>query len=105
VLGLDEGAGAALIELLTDQQMKQLELFNSEALTAQPRTREDLEARARAFTDAETRKNQEVRAQIGEERFARYLDYQQTRMERMQLARFNERLAPADKLTDDQSRG
>jgi hypothetical protein len=50
----------------------------------------------------QTRNTEQIRALLGDRHFDDYLDYKQTTMERMQVARFNERLAPADKLTGDQ---
>jgi hypothetical protein len=102
VVGLDERETAALIDLLTDQQMKHLDLFYAEFAKPHPSTPTDFDARTRKFADNETRKTQEIEALLGAERFERYLDYRQTSMERIQVARFDERLAPADKLDAEQ---
>ena len=94
-IGLDAKEEAALLDLVTDQQMQHLELFYS----VSPQEHMKM---AQAFAEEETRNNQRIEELIGAERFDGYVAYKQTLRERIVAARFNERLAPADKLSVDQ---
>jgi hypothetical protein len=86
-----------LIDLLTDEQMKHLDLFYAEQ--AQPFGADS----AKNYAAAETRKNQQLRELLGEERYVRYLDYREQSPSRQRLAYYEARLDPQDKLTADQT--
>jgi hypothetical protein len=100
VLVLNASERAALFDLLADQQMQHLDAFFAER--AAPQTGDDFNARMQRDSTEETRNKQQIKEQIGAERFQRYLDYMDTQMERRQAAYFDGKLDAADKLTTDQ---
>jgi hypothetical protein len=107
VLHIDAEAEGKLLDLLADEQMaRQEQMFAPAPNGAHPSAPN---ARSRPgfpmlddMARLETESKERIRKLLGEEAFEQYLQYDTTRMERMEVARFNERLAPADKLAMDQ---
>jgi hypothetical protein len=100
VISLDPRMESDLMELLTDQEMARLDLFygnGSDAVSTRRRG-----GIPESYTAAQSRDQQQIRVLLGEERFAGYLEYTDTRTERHQVNDFNARLAPGEKLTADQ---
>lgn len=99
VLGLDAATQEKLIELLTDQQMDQLDEFylRSEDSAAPPHA-ERMVARA----DNETKRVQTLRELLGPEGLERYQQFSASLNERTQVVEFDDRLDPAHKLSGDQ---
>jgi hypothetical protein len=103
-LRIDAETEGKLFDLLADAQVaRQEQMFASRTADAQPHAEV---SRGFAMLDdiarQETASKQAIRKLIGDEAFERYLQYDTTRMERMEVARFDERLDAADKLTVDQ---
>ena len=86
-----------LIDLLTDEQMKHLDLFYAQQ--SNPFGADT----GKNYAAEETRKNQQLRELLGEERYVRFLDYREQLPARTRLAYYEARLDPQDKLTADQS--
>jgi hypothetical protein len=85
--------------LLTDAQMRNIE--NAQALLGEKNEGEDTQKLA---AEAKNQMNADIKALLGEERFALYEEYQKNIAERMQLDQFKTRLATAKlPLQDDQS--
>jgi hypothetical protein len=86
--------------LLTDSQMKNLEaaqgLFGGE-------TKEGGEDGSKLIADAKKKTDEDVKALLGEERFAKYEDYQKNMSERMQLDSFSKQLSGGEALREEQS--
>ena len=99
VLGLAANEGAALIDLLTDQQMQHLDVFF--AALSVPQTADAANALMQQRSNEETRNYLQIEELIGAERFERYLDYTGTVMERRYVVHFDDQLDAADKLTAD----
>jgi hypothetical protein len=93
-VGVDAATEEKLIELLTDQQMQDLENFDASAQPAQY----SLQAEA----DARSRKLDQLRELLGEQGLERYQDYMATLGERSQVRMFDARLDAADKLQPEQ---
>jgi hypothetical protein len=75
-------------QLLTDSQMKTIEaaqgMFGNSA---------DTDATGKAVADAKKQADSEIKALLGDDRFAQYQDYQKTMTERMQLDSLQKQLA------------
>ena len=93
-LGLDATTEAKLIELLTDQQMQNLENVYSSAQPAQ--------FSIQAQADARNRTLDQLRELLGDHGLERYQDYMATLAERGQVRMFDARLGAADKLQPEQ---
>jgi hypothetical protein len=100
VLGLDTAQGAALLDLMTEQQMKSLDLFFVDR--SAPQSAAVAKAHFQQLTTEVLRNKQQIKELIGETRFDLYLDYTETLPERRQAVRFNGRLDASNKLTADQ---
>ena len=94
-LGLDATTEAKLIELLTDQQMQNLEQHVH--FSAQP-----AQFSIQAQADARNRALGELRELLGDHGLERYQDYMATLAERSQVRMFDARLGAADKLQPEQ---
>jgi hypothetical protein len=93
VLGLDEATERQLIELLTDQQMHQLE-----QMYEAPRTHFDSVRQAEALT----RHMEALRKLLGEDGVERFQDYSATLGERRQVGLLSARLGAGNELSPDQ---
>lgn len=86
--------------ILTESQMKNVEfaqgMFGGKDGAAEEATRQ--------ITDAKKQTEAEVKALLGEERYAQYEDYQKTMAERMQLDQFKNQLEGETPLRDEQTR-
>ena len=82
VLGLDTAQGAALLDLMTEQQMRHLDLFFVDRST--PQSAADAKAHMEQLRTADLRNKQQIEELIGETRFDLYLDYTETLPERQQ---------------------
>jgi hypothetical protein len=86
--------------LLTDAQMKTLEsaqrLFGGD-------TKEGGEDASKLIADAKKKTDEDIKALLGEERFAKYEDYQKNMSERMQLDSFSKQLSGSEALREEQS--
>jgi hypothetical protein len=78
-----------LTAILTESQIKQME--NAQALLGQD-TSSSSEDSAKSFEEAKKQTEDEIRALLGEERFAHYQDYQKNLSERMQLNQLKNQL-------------
>ena len=94
-LGIDAATEEKLIELLTDQQMQNLEQHVH--FSAQP-----AQFSIQAQADARNRALGELRELLGDHGLERYQDYMATLGERSQVRMFDARLAAADKLQPEQ---
>jgi hypothetical protein len=100
VLGLDTAQGSALLDLMTEQQMRHLDLFFVDR--SAPRSAADINAQMQQLTTEDIRNKQQIRELIGESRFELYLDYTDTLRERQEAVYFDGRLDASNKLTADQ---
>ena len=86
--------------ILTDSQMKNVEfaqgMFGGKDGAAEEATKQ--------ITDAKKQTEADVKALLGEERYAQYTDYQKTMSERMQLDQFKNQLAAENPLREEQSK-
>jgi hypothetical protein len=97
---LDPQAASALIELLTDQHLAHLDrVWVDEVRATNPVAMKDRAARS---VEEGARRIEEIRNLLGEHRFERYRDYQETLREGLEVALFEERLQPGNELTSDQ---
>jgi hypothetical protein len=101
VLLLDATKEAALIDLLTDQQMQNLDRFY-ELQSAKPTTVTDSRDSLQSLADEETRKITQLRELLGPEGHERYRQYMKTWSARREAVYFEARLDPAYKLSEDQ---
>jgi hypothetical protein len=97
-LGIDGATHEKLLELLTEQQMRQLDRMHS----SRPATADDVGDSLQQQADLETQRLSELRALLGEDGLDRYLQYSKTLGERIEMRRFDARLDAADKLRPDQ---
>jgi hypothetical protein len=100
VLGLDTAQGSALLDLLTEHQMRHLDLFFVDRST--PQSAADLNAHVQQLTTEELRNKQQIKELLGETRFDLYFEYTDTLPERQQAVYFDGRLDASNKLTADQ---
>lgn len=102
-LDIDAAAEEKLIELLTDQQMDQLDEFHlrfeGDRTPAQTQSEQ---TQIRALADRETKRVEALRELLGQERLERYQTFKTTSRERTQVAMLDARLDPAHKLRADQ---
>lgn len=98
VLRIDPEREAALIELLTDDQMQHLERFYA----VRSGNTHSVFEHGQAQADAETRRLAKLRELLGADLFERYQDYQSTVMQRRHALLFDARLDSYNKLTSDQ---
>jgi hypothetical protein len=86
-----------LKELLTDSQMKNIEaaqgMFGGKEGVTEETTKQ--------ITDAKKQTDTEIKALLGDERFAQYQEYQKSMGERMQIDQFKNQLAGANMPLDD----
>ena len=94
LVGLDPVMEQQLIELLTDQQMEQLQRVHLQPGPNFP----DLQQAA----DEITQRMNALRALLGDEKLERFQDFETSRSGRYWVSRLSERLAPADQLQPDQ---
>lgn len=99
-LELDAATHEKLIELLTDQQMAQLEQFHLRGFSHPSST--DMESHLQPHLERQTRDIAALREVLGEEKLGRYQAYQMTFGERRQLRELDEYLAPGDELSRTQ---
>jgi hypothetical protein len=100
VLGLDTAQGSALLDLMTEQQMRHLDLFFVDR--SAPPSAAELNAQMQQVTTENIRNKQQIKELIGETRFELYLDYTDTLRERQEAAYFDGRLDASNKLTAEQ---
>lgn len=98
VLGIDAATESALIELLTDQQMEQLDLFHLR-MTNPSFARESIYDQAAR----QTRRIEVRRELLGERGLEQYQAFEKTLGNRTQVRQLNARLDPAHKLTWEQT--
>ena len=100
VLGLDAATYGKLIDLLTDQQMAQLEEFHLRGFSQMPPP--DVANHLQSHADRENRQIDALRELLGQEKLERYQAYRLTTGERRQVREFETHLAPGDKLNPKQ---
>jgi hypothetical protein len=104
VLHIDAETAGKLFDLFADEQMRR----NDQMFAPRPNGVQPNASLPRGFpmlddmAKLETETKEAIRKLIGDDAFERYLQYDATRMERMEVGRFNERLDPADELSMDQ---
>jgi hypothetical protein len=98
VLGINAATEAALIELLTDQQMERMDSFNSR-MGGRPAGGESM---VHAEAARQTRRIEQLRALLGESRLEQYQAFDRTLGERSQIRTLDARLDAAYKLTPAQ---
>lgn len=94
LVGLDPAMEQKLIELLTDQQMEQLDKFHLQPRSGIP----DLQQHA----DEITQRMDALRDLLGDEKLERFQEFQMSQSGRYWVAQLAARLAPADQLQPDQ---
>ena len=99
VVPLEPEMEAKLIDLLTDQQIANLDVFYASRLDPTGRTNDGFMDKHIA---AERQAKEQIRALLGDDRFGLYLDYTSSQGERQQANYFNDRLDAGSKLTPDQ---
>lgn len=99
ILGIDAATQSALIDLLADQQMTQLDTFHRHAANPTFRGESLIEVEAAR----QTRRVEALRELLGERRLEQYQAFEKTRGERSQVHQLNIRLDPANKLTPKQT--
>jgi hypothetical protein len=98
---LDPQKEAALIDLLTDQQMENLDHFYEVQSAGSPASR-DRGFDIQAIADDETRRLKQLSDLLGPDGFERFRQYKETWGERRQAVYFDSRLDPDHKLSEDQ---
>jgi hypothetical protein len=99
VLGLDAATHDKLIDLLTDQQMAQLEEFHLRGFSETP---PDVTNHLQLHADRQNREIDALRELLGQEKLERFQVYRSTLGQRWQLREFEAYLAPTDKLNSKQ---
>jgi hypothetical protein len=95
VLGVDDATEQKLFELLAEQQLQRLIEFSER----RPMPGPDM---MQGMADSQTKMMEAQRAVLGDAAMERYRDYMDTLGARLQVARFEARLAGADKLQPGQ---
>jgi len=96
VLELDAATYGKLIELLTDQQMAQLDEFHLRGFSQRPPP--DATSHMRFHADRQNREIDALRELLGQQKLERYQAYRSTLSERWQVREFDTYLSPGDKL-------
>lgn len=94
LVGLDSAMEQKLIELLTDQQMERLEQMHMQPRANMPSLQK--------FADEMTQRMNALSDLLGEERLARFREYEMSQSGRYWVNQLSARLAPADALQPDQ---
>lgn len=100
VLELNAETRDKLIELLTDQQMAQLEEFHLRGFSQRPSP--DMKGHMQSHAERRIRDMDALRELLGEEKMERYQAYALTFGERRQVREFETYLAPGDQLNPTQ---
>lgn len=93
-VGLDPVMEQKLIELLTDQQMERLEQMHLQPRATMPSLQK--------FADDTTQRMNALAELLGEEKLARFQDFEKSQSGRHWVNQLSARLAPADALQPDQ---
>ena len=99
VLGIDAATQSALVDLLTDQQMVQLDTFHRHMANATVRGESMIDVEAAR----QTRRVEALRELLGEQGLEQYQAFEKTLGQRSQIRQLNARLDPANKLTPQQT--
>lgn len=86
--------------LLTDSQMKNIEAAKGMFGGEDPNALEDA---GKQIADSKKKTDEEIKALLGDQRFAQYEEYQKSMSERMQIDSFNKQLAGGAPLREEQS--
>lgn len=100
VLELDAATHDKLIDLLTDQQMAQLEEFHLRGFSQGPSP--DMTNHLQSHAERQNREIDALRELLGQEKLERFQVYRSTLGQRWQLREFEAYLAPTDKLNSKQ---
>ena len=100
VLGLNAAEGGALLDLLTEQQMRHLDRFYVDR--SAPQSAADVSALMQQHSTADLNNKQQIKDLIGQTRFDLYLSYLDALPERQHAVYFDGKLDASNKLTADQ---
>jgi hypothetical protein len=101
-LGIDTDTETALLDMLAEQQLEQLEESRDRLAVSGAGAASAWDQQTQMHAAHETRRVAALRALLGQDGLERYQAYTRTLVERTQVAQFDERLDSADKLTREQ---